>query len=136
MTDTALPEHPLRTERLTLRAAVPEDADLIWRYRRLDDVSEWLTSRQTDLPAHRAHVTNPSRLGLTLVVQLGHEPHGAVIGDLMLRRPDGWGQTDVADRATGTEAELGWVLDPAYRGHGYGTEAVRELLRYCFTELG
>ncbi|WP_152190419.1 GNAT family N-acetyltransferase [Georgenia satyanarayanai] len=136
MTDTALPPHPLHTERLTLRAAVPGDTDLTWRYRRLDEVGEWLTSRQTDLSAHRAHVTDPVRLGLTLVVQLGHGPEGTVIGDLMLRRTDGWGQTDVADRAAGTEVELGWVLDPAHRGQGYGTEAVRELLRYSFTELG
>jgi RimJ/RimL family protein N-acetyltransferase len=28
------------------------------------------------------------------------------------------------------------VLDPAYTGHGYATEAVRELLRYCFQDLG
>ena len=27
------------------------------------------------------------------------------------------------------------VLDPAYTGHGYDTEAVRELLRLCFDEL-
>jgi RimJ/RimL family protein N-acetyltransferase len=33
------------------------------------------------------------------------------------------------------QAELGWVLDPAHTGHGYETEAVRELLRVCFDEL-
>lgn len=133
---TALPERPLHTERLTLRAAVPEDADSTWRYRRLEEVSTWLTSRQSDLPAHRAHFTDPARLGLTLLVQLGREPGSTVIGDLMLRRTDGWGQTDVAHQAAGTEVELGWVLDPAYGRQGYGTEAVRELLRYSFTELG
>ena len=34
------------------------------------------------------------------------------------------------------QAELGWVLDPTYTGHGYATEAVRELLRHCFQDLG
>ncbi len=34
------------------------------------------------------------------------------------------------------QAELGWVLDPAHSGHGYATEAVRELLRYSFQVLG
>ncbi len=34
------------------------------------------------------------------------------------------------------EAELGWVLDPAYAGRGYATEAVQGLLRLCFEELG
>jgi hypothetical protein len=33
----------------------------------------------------------------------------------------------MTDQARGTQAELGWVLDPAHSGHGYATEAV-ELL--------
>ncbi|WP_454084294.1 GNAT family N-acetyltransferase [Georgenia sp. Marseille-Q6866] len=136
MTAIALPEHPLHTERLTLRAAVPEDAELTWRYRRLDEANAWLTSRQTTLAGHREHFTDPGRLGLTLLVELGHDGGGEVVGDLMLRRTDGWAQTDVAHLAAGTEVEVGWVLDPAHRGRGYGTEAVRELLRYSFTELG
>ena len=39
-------------------------------------------------------------------------------------------------RAATSAAELGWVLHPDYAGHGYATEAVRELLRLCFDELG
>ena len=31
---------------------------------------------------------------------------------------------------------VGWVLDPTFTGHGYATEAVRELLRHCFEDLG
>jgi Acetyltransferase (GNAT) domain len=54
----------------------------------------------------------------------------------MFRRDDAWAQLDVADQAHNTQAELGWVLDPAHTGHGYATEAVRELLRYCFQDLG
>ena len=54
----------------------------------------------------------------------------------MLRREDAWAQLDVADQARDTQAELGWVLDPAHTGHGYATEAVRELLRHCFQDLG
>ena len=30
----------------------------------------------------------------------------------------------------------GWVLHPAYAGHGLATEAVAELLRACFEDLG
>jgi hypothetical protein len=54
----------------------------------------------------------------------------------MLRRDDAWAQLEVTGQARGAQAELGWVLDPAYTGHGYATEAVRELLRYCFQDLG
>lgn len=31
---------------------------------------------------------------------------------------------------------LNLVLDPAHTGHGYATEAARELLCYCFQDLG
>jgi RimJ/RimL family protein N-acetyltransferase len=54
----------------------------------------------------------------------------------MLRREDAWAQLDVADQARNTLAELGWVLDPTRTGQGYATEAVRELLRHCFQDLG
>ena len=43
---------------------------------------------------------------------------------------------EVAECARNTQAELGWVLDPAFTGHGYATEAVEALIRLCFVELG
>jgi len=129
-------ERPLRTERLTLRAATAEDADATWRFRRLEEVSEWLTGHPTDLESYRAKFTTPDRLSTTLIIVLGDDPAGPVMGDLMLRRGDAWAQSEVADRGRGAEAEIGWVLDPGYTGHGYATEAVRELLRHCFEDLG
>ena len=41
----------------------------------------------------------------------------------------------MSDPAKGAQAALGWVLDPAYVGHGYATEAVRELLRFSLEDL-
>jgi catechol 2,3-dioxygenase-like lactoylglutathione lyase family enzyme len=61
---------------------------------------------------------------------------GRVVGDLMLSVEDAWSQGEVADRAAGVQAELGWVLDPEHGGSGYATEAVEELVRVCFEELG
>jgi RimJ/RimL family protein N-acetyltransferase len=63
------------------------------------------------------------------------ELDGAVGGDLMLRVEDAWAQREVLDDARGTQAELGWVVDPAHGGRGLATEAVRELLRICFEDL-
>ena len=54
----------------------------------------------------------------------------------MLQIEDAWAQAEVADQAHGVHADLGWVLHPDHAGHGYATEAVRELLRLCFEELG
>jgi len=129
-------EHPLRTERLLLRPAQAGDADATWRYRQLESVNEWLTGRPADLGGYRELFTGPDRLANTVVVRLGHTPGAEVIGDLMLRREDAWAQLEVVDEARGVQAELGWVLDPGHSGNGYATEAVGELLRYGFEELG
>jgi len=128
-------EHPLRTERLTLRAATGDDAEPTWRYRRLESVSEWLSGGAPDRDRYCAAFIEPYRLANTIMVLRGHEPAAPIIGDLMLRREDAWAQREVADRARGMQVEIGWVLDPVHEGRGYATEAVRELLRYCFEEL-
>jgi RimJ/RimL family protein N-acetyltransferase len=64
------------------------------------------------------------------------ELDGTVVGDLMLAIDDAWAQAEVADRAEGVQAELGWVIAPSYAGRGLATEAVAELLRICFEDLG
>jgi RimJ/RimL family protein N-acetyltransferase len=124
--------HSLRTERLTLRPASADDADATWEYRRLDSVGEWLTEVPTDLEAYRVTFADPARLANTVVVELD----GDLIGDFMLRIDDAWAQSEVADQARSTQAEVGWVLDPARSGQGYATEAVRAILKHCFTTLG
>jgi RimJ/RimL family protein N-acetyltransferase len=129
-------EHPLHTERLILRPATADDAEATWKYRRLESVNEWLTGCPADLDGYRTLFSDPARLGSTVIVTVGHDAAAPVIGDFMLRREDGRAQLDVADQARNMQAELGWVLDPADTGHGYAIEAVRELLRYCFQDLG
>jgi len=123
---------PVRTERLVLRPATPADTEPTWRYRELEPVSRWLTRAPRTPADYRAYFENPESLVKTLVM----ERDGVVIGDLMVAVGDGWAQAERAEEARGVQAELGWVLDPAHEGHGYATEAVREMLRLCFTELG
>ena len=121
---------PLRTGRLTIRRARAADGEAMWRYRHPGEVARW-TGWQ---PSDRADWQDllGSRLGRTLVI----EHDGQLIGDLMVRIEDGWAQRESAERARGVQAELGWTLDPAFRGRGFATEAVRELLRLCFEDLG
>src|SRR3954451_1159420 len=97
---------PIRTQRLTLRRATPEDLEATWRFRRLDVVSRWITRAPTTLEEYRPQFEDPDSLKRTLVIERG----GEVIGDLMLRAEDAWAQAEVADRARGVQAELGWVL--------------------------
>ena len=54
----------------------------------------------------------------------------------MLRVNDAWAHKQVDDRCAGSRPSSGWVLDPAYTGHGYATEAVRSLRRLAFEDLG
>lgn len=111
-------DRPLHTERLTLRPATAADAGPTGSLRRLAPVDEWRTARPA---GHREWCSEPARLAATVIVVLGHDAAAPIIGDLILRRAD-------------AQAELGWVLDPAYPDHA--VEALRELLRHCFQELG
>jgi RimJ/RimL family protein N-acetyltransferase len=129
-------DRPLRTERLVLRAATVDDTAATWQFRRLESVNEWLTGCPVDFAGYQDLFADPARLATTVVAELAGDDGAAVIGDFMLRRDDAWAQLDVVERARGAQAELGWVLDPAHTGRGYATEAVRELVRYCFEDLG
>jgi RimJ/RimL family protein N-acetyltransferase len=123
---------PLRTSRLSLRPARAEDLEATWRYRRLEAVNQWITSAPSTIEAYRKQWDDPDRLAKTLVIEMEQ----IVIGDLMLAIEDAWSQTEVAAQARNVQAELGWCLAPDYAGHGYATEAVAELIRLCFTQLG
>jgi RimJ/RimL family protein N-acetyltransferase len=121
---------PRRTERLSLRRVTLDDEAAIWEYRRFDEVSRWGSWH----PADRAdwHEILGRRLRDQLVIELD----GRVVGDLMVRVEDAWAQREVAEAARDQQAELGWTLSPDVGGQGYATEAVREVLRLCFEDLG
>jgi RimJ/RimL family protein N-acetyltransferase len=121
---------PVTTERLTLRPAEQRDAAPTFAFRTLPDVALWLTNHPQDLEEWESGYAE--RAEHTLVI----EKDGVVIGDLYLHVQDPWSQAEVREQAAGTEAEIGYVLDPTYAGQGYATEAVREELRICFEDLG
>jgi RimJ/RimL family protein N-acetyltransferase len=123
---------PVRTQRLTIRTATLDDADATWEIRRIESVGQWMTAAAGDREHFRRQFGEPERLSRTLLMELD----GAVIGDLYVAVGDAWAQTEVVDAARGVQAEIGWVLAPGHEGHGYATEAVTELLRICFEDLG
>jgi RimJ/RimL family protein N-acetyltransferase len=105
------------------------DESAMWTYRQLEEVSQWGSWR----PANQAdwRTLLHSRLRDVLVIELD----GQIIGDLMVKVEDAWGQREVADGARSMQAELGWILNPSMGGHGFATEAVREAVRLCFEDL-
>ncbi|MFC7495477.1 MULTISPECIES: GNAT family N-acetyltransferase [unclassified Nocardioides] len=123
---------PVRTERLTIRPATADDVDATWAYRRVPEVSEWLTGAITDRDEYAEMFLADDRLASTLVI----ERDGVAVGDLMLRIESPWAQHEVADQARDRQAELGWVIAPEHAGQGYATEAAAALLGICFDDLG
>ena len=121
---------PLRTERLTLRPAELSDGEVLWRHRSLPEVGMWLGWHPVD--RNDWDETYAAKYADYLVVELD----GEIIGDLMLRTSDGWGQREVKDQTIAVQAELGWTFAPEAGGKGYATEAVEALIGVCVEQLG
>jgi RimJ/RimL family protein N-acetyltransferase len=130
--DIAALSWPKRTERLTIRPVTKDDFEAMWQIRRQESVGRWMGSASQDFDAFCEFIGSEERMGKTLVI----ERDGVLIGDLMLSPEDPWAQVEVVDQAKGVQAEIGWCIDPAVEGNGYATEAVRELIRISFEELG
>jgi RimJ/RimL family protein N-acetyltransferase len=123
---------PVRTERLTLRPATPEDLPAVYRIRSLPEVGRWMPDLPTSYDAWV--LAQGKRDGLERMVAVLLDD--GLIGHLYLHVEDAWGQAEVREQAERTQAEVGWAFDPAHQGNGYATEAVREALRLCFEDLG
>ncbi len=120
---------PVRTERLILRQLADGDMPAIFGYRSQPQVAEWIGGTATDLD----NLIERFGAGEVAVIV---EHDGRVIGDLMVKVQDAYAQREVADQAVAAEAELGWTLDPVHQGRGFAAEAIRELFRICFDDLG
>jgi len=132
LADIAALSWPRHTERLTIRPVTKDDFEALWQIRRLDSVARWMGSASQDYDAFAEFIGAEERMGRTLVILRDD----VLIGDLMLAPEDPWSQVEVAEQAKGVQAEIGWCLDPAVGRNGYATEAVRELIRLSFEELG
>jgi RimJ/RimL family protein N-acetyltransferase len=121
----------MHTDRLELRPVRDEDVDRILEYRNLPEVSRWLLRTEVDPVSFRAAwrraAANPDDHSVAAVLD------GVVIGTVSLEVVDGMGQPGMPTR---TEAELGYIFDPAYAGRGYATEAVTAMVTHAFDRLG
>ena len=121
----------LRTDRLELREVRDEDVDRILEFRNLPEVTRWLIRTVVEPESFRAAsrraAEDPDDHSKAVVLD------GVVIGNVSLELDDGMGQPGMPTR---TEAGLGYVIDPAYAGHGYATEAVTAMVAHAFDRLG
>jgi RimJ/RimL family protein N-acetyltransferase len=121
----------LRTDRLELRPVRDEDIDRILEYRNLPEVTRWLIRTEVDPASFRAAwrraAEDPDDYGVVVTLD------GVVIGTVSLEVVDGMGQPGMPRR---TEAQFGYIFDPAYAGQGYATEAVSAMVAHAFDLLG
>lgn len=127
----AMANTSLRTDRLELRPVRDDDIDRILEYRSLPEVSRWLLRPEVDPAAFRARWRRSAEDPSDHSVAVTRD--GVVIGTVSLDVRDGMGQPGTPPN---TEAEIGYIFDPGYGGHGYATEAVTAMVTYSFDRLG
>jgi RimJ/RimL family protein N-acetyltransferase len=122
------PAYPVETSRLLLRPIDPvRDIDALHAYQSLAEVCRYIpyeprtrediARRYADPEKSRSTLTEPGQ-GISLAVV--DKATGRVVGDVMLFWPDV------------TNAEIGYVVHPAFQGKGIATEACGALLRLAF----
>lgn len=124
------PEYPIETERLLLRPYREADIDVLHDIQSRPEVVRYLYwEPRTREKVEQVIRDSPSQIdgegsGLTLAIQ----PRGSdtMVGDVVLM------YISEAHR----QGEIGFVLHPDHQGHGYATEAAREMLRLGFEQLG
>ncbi|MFE9693303.1 GNAT family N-acetyltransferase [Micromonospora sp. NPDC005806] len=127
-----VPDLPLRTDRLLLRAFTPDDLAVLHDYRGRPEVTRFLYHEPYDDAAARAALERMLRRtavrapGDVLNLAMVLPETGELVGDVLLS----W--TSAEHR----QGEIGYVLHPDHTGHGYVTEAAREMLRLGFDVLG
>lgn len=125
------PAYPITTLRLTLRPFTPADLDDLHAYESRPDVTRYLYWDPRDRDATRTFLdkkitrTELHDEGDALDLAITHRHTGALVGNCLLL----W--TSKAHR----QGEIGYILNPAHHGHGYATEAAREMLRLGFDGL-
>jgi len=120
----------LETERLMLRPVKETDAESIFEYARDPDIGP--------IAGWPPHKSVEESLEVVKNVLNGRECYGIcekgsdkVIGVVELKLN---GRTDMTERDD--ECELGYWLGKPFWGRGYMPEAVAELIRYAFENLG
>ncbi|MBW8806755.1 MAG: GNAT family N-acetyltransferase [Catenulisporales bacterium] len=132
---TALPEGPLRTERLLLRPWREQDIPGIYRICQDPDIQRWTTVPSPYLLSDaewfvREFTPKGFASGDTATFGVFVQETGQIAGAVGL----GGITTFVVGRGVRT-AEIGYWANPETRGRGYITEAVREVVRWGFEDL-
>lgn len=128
---TRIDDRVLETEHLLLRRSAPEDAEAIAVYRNDPEVRRHQGWDRTDPDSIRAEIVrmaartpgDPGWVQFSVFVR----DTGDLVGDVGLSPSDSGG-----DRVI----KIGYTIDPAHQGRGYGTEAAAALMAFAFEAVG
>lgn len=125
------PTGPLETERLLLRPYTPDDFDALFAMHSRPDIARYLywgprTEAEVRIVLEKKIVSRTIRsegdvLAFAVVLKATNE----VVADVVLQL--------VSEEHR--QGEVGFIVHPDHQGHGYATEASRELLRLAFEDL-
>lgn len=122
----------LETPRLILRAWQKEDLDDFYEYAKVDGVGEmagWIHHASKEETAKILDMFIRDRKVLAIVCKENNK----VIGSIGIEK---YNETVVDESFNDLSCrELGYVLNKEYWGKGYMSEAVCEVIRYCFEDL-
>lgn len=115
----------LQTERLIIREVLPDDWEAIHTYTKLPEVTTYTawgpnTEAETQAYVEEVIAQQHPRQDYELAICLQRD--GSLIGGIGMHTQN-------------TNAEIGYVLNPAYQGNGYVTEAARAIVEYGFETL-
>ncbi len=121
----------LLTERLVIRRFTTADAEAFARYRSIPEVARYqsweapysLDRARSFVGWMESHYPDERGEWYQLAIATRDDP-GTLIGDCAFQ----------ARAAEPLIADIGYSLDPAVQGNGYGTEAITELVRYLFED--
>ncbi|MFP3712099.1 GNAT family N-acetyltransferase [Puerhibacterium sp. TATVAM-FAB25] len=121
---------PVRTPRLVLRPAGPDDADAFLAWRSQPLVVRYMYQDPWTPEVARERLARWAAgpfagPGDVLVLAVVADDGGPAVGELLLKWADGAGQV-----------EVGYAFHPDVTGHGYATEAARALLDLAFGRYG
>lgn len=127
------PDYPVLTERLALRPLTADDVDAVHAYQSREDVCRYIPYSPRSRAEVAARLADPEKTrstldaeGQALNLAVALRDADELIGDVLLF----WHS---AEHRSG---EIGYVLNPAFHGNGYVTEASRALLALAFDGLG
>lgn len=118
----------MESRRLIIRESLIGDCQLFALWESQEEVNRWFTMDQDRnynqiVQEFILRSVEADMMQLTIVKKEGEEP----IGRIWISRID--------DHYDSLDITRIYIADPALRGQGYGEEAMRMLLEYCFVHL-